>query len=156
MGFMFCPSRCSGYNRRNFANLLQGPRNLVRKLDTKRTKIVCTIGPSSSDEDTLRAMIRAGMDVARINFSHGDDQTHIANIERIRRIAQEEDAVVAILCDLQGPKIRLGKLAKEPIMLAKGDKLTLTARNVNGDNNVFPLPNPEFVRDVKTGNRLLL
>ena len=129
---------------------------MVRKLDTKRTKIVCTIGPSSSDEDTLRAMIRAGMDVARINFSHGEDETHIANIERIRRIAQEEDAVVAILCDLQGPKIRLGKLAKEPVMLKRGDKLVLTTRDVDGSNNVFPLPNPEFVRDVKTGNRLLL
>ncbi|MHB8626175.1 MAG: pyruvate kinase [Aggregatilineales bacterium] len=129
---------------------------MVRKLDTKRTKIVCTIGPSSSDEDTLRAMIRAGMDVARINFSHGDDQTHIANIERIRRIAQEEDAVVAILCDLQGPKIRLGKLAQEPVLLKRGDKLTLTTREVDGTNNVFPLPNPEFVRDVKAGNRLLL
>lgn len=129
---------------------------MVRKFDTKRTKIVCTIGPASSDEETLRAMIRAGMDVARINFSHGEDQVHIDNIERIRRIAREEEAVVAILCDLQGPKIRLGKIANEPVMLQKGDALTLTTRDVNGANNVFPLPNPEFVKDVKPGNRLLL
>ncbi len=129
---------------------------MVRKFDTKRTKIVCTIGPASSDEATLRAMIRAGMDVARINFSHGEDQTHMDNIERIRRIAKEEDAVVAILCDLQGPKIRLGKIAVEPVMLQQGDKLTLTTRLVDGANNVFPLPNPEFVKDVKPGNRLLL
>ncbi len=129
---------------------------MVRKFDTKRTKIVCTIGPTSSDEETLRAMIRAGMDVARINFSHGEDQTHIDNIERIRRIAKEEEAVVAILCDLQGPKIRLGKLAVEPVMVQKGDKLTLTTRDVNGTNNIFPLPNPAFVKDVIPGNRLLL
>jgi pyruvate kinase len=101
-------------------------------------------------------MIRAGMDVARINFSHGDDLTHIANIERIRRIAQEEGAVVAVLCDLQGPKIRLGKLAKEPVPIKTGDKLTLTTRLVDGTDNVFPLPNPEFVRDIKPGQRLLL
>lgn len=129
---------------------------MVRKSDTKRTKIVCTIGPASSDEDTLRAMIRAGMDVARINFSHGDDKTHIDNIERIRRIAKEEDAVVAILCDLQGPKIRLGKLASEPVTIKKGDKLVLTTRDVDGSNNVFPLPNPEFIKDVQPGQRLLL
>ena len=93
-------------------------------------------------------MIRAGMDVARINFSHGDDQTHIANIERIRRVAQEEGSVVAVLCDLQGPKIRLGKLIKEPVAIKPGDKLTLTTRLVDGTDNVFPLPNPEFVRDL--------
>src|SRR5713226_8882901 len=129
---------------------------LVRKFDVKRTKIVCTIGPASSDEKTIREMIRAGMDVARINFSHGEYDTHAQNIATIRRVAAEEEAVVAILGDLQGPKIRLGKIANEPVTLEKGDKLTLTTRDADGSNMVFPLPNPEFVKDVKAGNRLLL
>jgi pyruvate kinase len=130
---------------------------LVRKLDTKRTKIVCTIGPASDSEEVLRAMIRAGMDVARINFSHGDDDTHLARIERIRKVAAEEDAVVAILCDLQGPKFRLGKLAQEPIMLKKGEQLRITSDlTANGANNVFPMPHPDFIRDVKPGEALLL
>ncbi len=129
---------------------------MVRKFDVKRTKIVCTIGPASSDEDVLREMIRAGMDVARINFSHGEYETHARNIRTIRRIAEEEDAVVAILADLQGPKIRLGKIANEPVTLKKGDRLTLTTRPADGTDMVFPLPHPEFVKDVKAGHRLLL
>ncbi|HLY25267.1 MAG TPA: pyruvate kinase [Aggregatilineales bacterium] len=129
---------------------------MVRKFDTKRTKIVCTIGPASSDEVIIREMIRAGMDVARINFSHGDYQTHGANIALIRRVAVEEGAIVAILGDLQGPKIRLGKIANEPISLEKGDHLTLTTREADGSNMIFPLPHPEFVKDVKAGHRLLL
>jgi len=129
---------------------------LVRKFDVKRTKIVCTIGPASSDESVIREMIRAGMDVARINFSHGEHDTHARNIATIRRVAEEEDAIVAILGDLQGPKIRLGKIANEPVTLNKGDRLTLTLRPADGTNMVFTLPHPEFVKDVKTGNRLLL
>jgi len=129
---------------------------VVKKFDVKRTKIVCTIGPASSDEKVLREMIRAGMDVARINFSHGDYSTHARNIETIRRLADDEEAVVGIMCDLQGPKIRLGRIANEPITLQKGDKLTLTTRNVDGTNNVFPLPHPEFIKDVRPGHRLLL
>ncbi len=130
---------------------------MVRKLDTKRTKIVCTIGPASDSEEVLRAMIRAGMDVARINFSHGEDEVHLARIERIRKVAAEEDAVVAILCDLQGPKFRLGKLAQEPVTLKKGDQLRITSDlTANGANNIFPMPHPEFIRDVKPGESLLL
>lgn len=129
---------------------------MVKKHDTKRTKVVCTIGPASSNEETLRAMIRAGMDVARINFSHGAHEDHGKNIALIRRLAKEEDAVVAILGDLQGPKIRIGKVSKEPVTLKSGDKLTLTTGNADGANMLFPLPHPEFVRDVKVSDRLLL
>jgi pyruvate kinase len=129
---------------------------LVRKTDKKRTKIVCTIGPASSNEDTLRQMILAGMDVARINFSHGDHEFHRKNIEMIRRLADEEGAVVAVMGDLQGPKIRLGKIANEPILLAEGQRLTLTTREADGSNMVFPLPHPEFIKDVKPGNTVLV
>src|SRR5450432_1436940 len=96
------------------------------------------------------------MDVARINFSHGEHDAHAQNIATIRRIAIEEESVIAILGDLQGPKIRLGKIASEPVMLKVGEHLTLTTRNVDGSNMIFPLPHPEFVQDVFPGNRLLL
>jgi pyruvate kinase len=136
---------------------------MVRKTDIKRTKIVATIGPASSDESVLRAMIRAGMDVARINFSHGDHETHARNIALIRKLAAEENAVVAIMGDLQGPKIRLGKIIGEPIPLQVGETLTLTARRMDAEaaaeaaqQRIFPLPHPDFVRDVRAGHRLLL
>ena len=78
----------------------------------QRTRIVCTLGPASDTDDIVRAMIRAGMDVARLNFSHGDQAAHAERIERVRRIAQEEKALVALLADLQGPKIRVGGFAE--------------------------------------------
>ena len=125
-------------------------------LDAKHTKIVATIGPASRDEETLREMIRAGMNVARINFSHGDHKTHGETIDRVRRVAQEEDAVIAILCDIQGPKIRIGKLEKEPMMLEPGDKITMTLDKVIGKDNLISLPHPEFVKDINAGTTLLL
>lgn len=122
----------------------------------KRTKIVATLGPSSRDESTIRQMIRAGMDVARINFSHGKQEEHGATIAAVRQIAKEEGAVVAIMCDIQGPKIRIGKIASGIINLAIGDKVTLTLDEANGENNIITLPHPEFMRDIKVGTRLLL
>jgi pyruvate kinase len=126
------------------------------KIDAKRTKIVATIGPASRDEATIRQMIQSGMNVARINFSHGDHQTHGDNIDRIRQVAAEENAVIAILCDIQGPKIRIGKVANEPLMLKKGDPITFTLDDVPGENGLISLPHPEFIRDIKPGMQLLL
>lgn len=122
----------------------------------KRTKIVATIGPTSSDEDVLRQIIRAGMDVARINFSHGEHETHGENIARIRRIAEEEGAVIAIMCDIQGPKIRIGKIANEPLVLATGDTITLTLDPADGTNNTVNMPHEEFLKDIEVGTYLLL
>jgi pyruvate kinase len=125
-------------------------------LDKKRTKIVATIGPASQDPEIIRRMIRSGMNVARINFSHGDHETHGRTIDTVRRIAEEEGAVVAIMCDIQGPKIRIGKL-REPLQLAKGDRVTLTLEDgADGTGNVIALPHPEFVKDIKSGMHLLL
>ncbi len=125
-------------------------------INGKRTKIVATIGPASQDEETIREMIRNGMNVARINFSHGDHAAHGENIDRVRRVAEQERAVVAILCDIQGPKIRIGKVANEPLILKQGDKVTFTLDNVPGENGIISLPHPEFVRDLKVGTQLLL
>ncbi|MBK8028144.1 MAG: pyruvate kinase [Anaerolineae bacterium] len=129
---------------------------ISNRINGKRTKVVATIGPTSRDEETIRQMIRTGLDVARINFSHGDHETHSKAIDDVRRIAYEEGAVVAILCDIQGPKIRIGKIANEPIVLQTGDKITLTLDEADGTNNVVSLPHPEFVRDIKAGMPLLL
>lgn len=126
------------------------------RMDGKRTKIVATVGPSSRNEDTLRQMIRAGVNVVRINFSHGDHETHGSTIDMVRRIAQEENAVIAIMCDMQGPKIRLGKVANEPVPIKPGDTITLTLDDVPGENLVISLPHPEFVRDIHAGMQLLL
>ncbi|MCC6612760.1 MAG: pyruvate kinase [Anaerolineae bacterium] len=126
------------------------------RIDQKRTKIVATLGPSSREETILRRFVRGGMNVARINFSHGDHDTHSKAIDDIRRIAKEEGSVVAVLCDIQGPKIRIGKIAKEPMLLEPGDTITLTLDEADGTNNVVTLPHPEFVRDIKAGSTLLL
>lgn len=123
----------------------------------KKTKIVATIGPSSSDEDTIRQMIRAGMNVARINFSHGTHEDHAQRIERVRRIATEENTVVAVLSDIQGPKIRIGAIKDNRLSLAPGDKITLTLdTTADGTNNIVALPHPEFIIDVHAGMTLLL
>ena len=125
-------------------------------LHSKHTKIVATIGPASRDPETLREMIRAGMNVARINFSHGDHRAHGETIDHIRRIADVEGSVVAILCDIQGPKIRIGGLQDEPLMLDIGDSITLTTDAVIGANGLVSLPHPEFVQDIRAGTTLLL
>ena len=96
------------------------------------------------------------MNVARINFSHGSHKVHGQAIDTIRQIAEEEGTVVAIMCDIQGPKIRIGDLETEPVYLAQGDRITLTQKDVVGDNGVVSLPHPEFVRDIMPGTTLLL
>jgi pyruvate kinase len=127
------------------------------RINQKRTKIVATFGPSSRDEAVIRKLLRTGVDVARINFSHGEHETHSRTIDDIRRIAQEENCVVAILCDMQGPKIRIGKIDPEPLVLQLGDPITLTLdEGHTGANNVVTLPHPEFVKDIKAGMHLLI
>ena len=101
-------------------------------------------------------MVRAGMSVARINFSHGDHVTHAARIERVRRIAQEENVVLAVLGDLQGPKLRVGKIAGGSVAVQAGQEIILTLREVPGDAHEVTLPHPELVHAVHPGQRLLL
>lgn len=129
---------------------------MSRSLDSKHTKIVATLGPASWDEDMIRQLIHAGMDVARINFSHGDQERHGKTIATVRRVAEEEGAVVAILCDIQGPKIRIGKIENEPMILERGDELRLTLDDVVGKDGIVSLPHPEFLRDLEVGTTLLM
>ncbi|TFH10649.1 MAG: pyruvate kinase [Candidatus Atribacteria bacterium] len=122
--------------------------------DTK-TKIVCTIGPASCEPKVLHALIREGMDVARINFSHGTHAGHAAMIRHVRQAAKQTHAVVAIMADLQGPKLRIGELAK-PLALSVGDWLSLTSLAADGSHHVLPLPHPEIIACARAGQRLLL
>jgi pyruvate kinase len=101
-------------------------------------------------------MIRAGMDVARLNFSHGDHPTHAARIERVRRIAREENAVVAIMGDLQGPKIRVGEIANDSTQLTAGAACTLTSRRVKGDATAVSVDFSDLPQSVSPGQRIML
>ena len=127
----------------------------MRRASETKTKIVCTIGPASNDEETLRRMIRAGMDVVRVNFSHGTHEEHGSAIERVRRITLEEGATVGVMADLQGPKLRIGRLST-PLRLAPGDWISLTTRPADGSHHAIPIPHPEIIRGSSVGQRLLL
>ena len=107
----------------------------------RRTKIIATIGPASAAPGTLEAMIVAGMDVARLNFSHGTHQEHKTLIRRIRAAARRQKKPVAILQDLAGPKIRVGKLPEGGILLEPGRSFILTTRSfaVKADARIVPV-----------------
>ena len=121
------------------------------------TKIVATLGPASSDPALLEAMIRSGVDVVRLNFSHGKAQDHIDRAGLVRQAAQRAGREVAIMADLQGPKIRVGKFADGKVMLETGATFVLDAsRTAPGDLNGVGLDYKELPRDVRPGDLLLL
>ncbi|HET9922315.1 MAG TPA: pyruvate kinase [Ktedonobacteraceae bacterium] len=123
----------------------------------RRTKIVCTIGPATSSEAQLELLLRAGMNVARLNFSHGTYQEHEQVIERVRRISARLDCAVAILQDLQGPKIRTGALQDgKPVRLVDGTQITITTRDMVGNGRFISTTYQDLPHDVKVGDRILL
>jgi pyruvate kinase len=121
-----------------------------------RTKIVCTIGPASREPETLQALIRAGMDVARLNFSHGDQASHAENVARIRAAADKVGRPVGILADLQGPKLRVGGMAGDGVELVTGEEITLTTRPVTGREGEIPVQYHDLPQVVTAGERILL
>ena len=123
----------------------------------RRAKIIATIGPSSNTKAALRDLLRLGMDVARLNFSHGSHEEHARNIERIRRAARREGRTVCILQDLQGPKIRTGRLkGHDPVLLESGSRVTITPRDVLGTPRVIATTFAGLAREVGPGARVLL
>ena len=122
----------------------------------RSTKIVATLGPSSSDPATLERMFHAGVDVVRLNFSHGTAEDHIRRAEMIRELCRTTGRTVGIMVDLQGPKIRVGKFKEGRITLAPGDIFTLDADCQMGDQTTVGLDYPELPRDVSAGDMLLL
>ncbi|MFH0878754.1 MAG: pyruvate kinase [Lentisphaerota bacterium] len=122
----------------------------------RKTKIVCTIGPSSESPAVIEQLICAGMNVARLNFSHGTQDEHARKITAIREISKRLNCAVAILQDLAGPKIRIGSFASGPIHLKSGDLFTLTARDVPGDQQAVSLTYKALPADVQPGDMLML
>ena len=120
----------------------------------RRTKIVATIGPASRPVPVLRRLIAAGMNVARLNFSHGTRDEHGRTMRDLRRLAREAGVPLAVLQDLQGPKIRVGRLA-EPLKLQEGVEVTLVVRAAAPPGRI-PVPFPGLPRAVRTGSRILL
>jgi pyruvate kinase len=122
----------------------------------RRTKIVATLGPACSDAKTLDRMMEAGIDVVRLNFSHGSAQDHIDRAELVRSLARARGRAVGVLVDLQGPKIRIGKFKDGKITLAKGDRFILDAACTLGDQTRVGLDYKELPNDVSRGVTLLL
>jgi pyruvate kinase len=121
-----------------------------------KTKIVCTIGPASDSPLILERMILAGMNVARLNFSHGDFSSHKETIDKIRSASQAVGRRVAIMADLPGPKMRIGELAEEPIELATDDQFTLTTEDIVGDSSRVSVSFSRLPQAVKPRDRLFL
>lgn len=125
--------------------------------DIRRAKIICTIGPSCSTEPVLRDLMRLGMDVARLNFSHGSHEDHASNIERLRRVAQKEKRTICILQDLQGPKIRTGRLKDHvPVLLKSGSQVRITPQDIEGSPSVISTTFQGLAREMSAGSRILL
>jgi pyruvate kinase len=125
-------------------------------LPAHKTKIVATIGPASESPQMLERLIRAGLNVARLNFSHGDFTQHAALVTRIREAERAVGRRVTIMADLPGPKMRLGKIAVEHIQLVAGDRFTLTNEDIIGDANRVSMSFEPLPRVVKKGDRLFL
>ncbi|QDG54505.1 pyruvate kinase [Persicimonas caeni] len=122
----------------------------------RRAKIVCTLGPASSSAETIEQMIRAGMNVARLNFSHGTHEYHRELYNTVREVSRDLNSPVAILQDLQGPKIRVGKFAEGPVELTEGDEFVITVDDIDGDQERVSTTYKELTRDVDVGDVLLL
>ncbi|MDP2006138.1 MAG: pyruvate kinase, partial [Rubrivivax sp.] len=124
---------------------------------TRATKIVATLGPASSDPEVLERLLRAGVDVVRLNFSHGTAADHIARANLVREVAAKVGKPVALMADLQGPKIRVGKFAEGKVMLQPGAAFVLDAQRTEAGNiDIVGLDYKELPRDVRPGDTLLL
>lgn len=122
----------------------------------KKTKIVCTIGPSSEKKETFAELVRSGLNVARLNFSHGDYEEHGARIKMIKEVREELGLPVAILLDTKGPEIRTGKFGVDVVNLVEGQTFTLTSEDYLGDQDKCQISYKELPQDVVPGDRILI
>jgi pyruvate kinase len=127
-----------------------------RQVFARRTKIVCTIGPASSSSALIERLIRTGMNVARLNLSHGTPRDHARLLATVRRVARRLVIPVAVLMDLPGPKYRTGPLQGGAVVLNKGAQVVLTTRPIEGDPHQVPVNLPTLPRDVRVGDSVLL
>ncbi len=122
----------------------------------RRTKIVCTLGPATATEDRIRELVESGMDVARLNFSHGEHSDHAENYKKVRQAADHLGRAVGILADLQGPKIRLGRFLEGRTVWATGEEVRITVDDVDGTHDRVSTTYKELAQDAKAGDRLLV
>jgi len=133
------------------------PQPLTASRAGRRAKIIATIGPACHSEAAMRDLLRLGMNVARLNFSHGSHEDHARNIERLRRAAEREGQSVCILQDLQGPKIRTGRLERnQPVEIKSGSTVIITPRDISGTATRISTTFPDLAREVDAGARILL
>jgi len=123
---------------------------------TRRGKIVCTLGPASSSEEQIKALVEVGMDVARLNFSHGDHADHEIAYKRVRAASDSTGRAVGIMADLQGPKIRLGRFADGPTVWVAGETVRITVDEVEGTHDRVSTTYKELAKDAVAGDRLLV
>ena len=123
---------------------------------SRKTKIICTIGPASETEETLRAMMDAGMDVARINFSHGAYADHLEKINRIKKLRAEKGLAVSLLLDTKGPEVRLGTFADGRVTLEAGASFTLCMYDTEGDASHVSITYRDLWKDITIGTRILI
>ncbi len=122
----------------------------------RRTKIVCTLGPATATEERIRELVESGMDVARLNFSHGEHADHAENYKKVRQASDHLGRAVGILADLQGPKIRLGRFLEGKTVWATGEEVRITVENIDGTHDRVSTTYKELAQDAKAGDRLLV
>ncbi|WP_432402199.1 pyruvate kinase [Wukongibacter sp. M2B1] len=122
----------------------------------RKTKIVCTIGPASESKEIFSSLVKNGLNVARLNFSHGNHEEHLQRIKMIKEVRRELDIPVAILLDTKGPEIRTGKFAKETVELVEGQEFILTTEEVAGDETRCTITYDKLPKDVKNGDKILI
>ncbi|PBC47374.1 pyruvate kinase [Rhodococcus sp. ACPA1] len=123
---------------------------------SRRTKIVCTLGPATATGDRIRELVESGMDVARLNFSHGEHADHEENYKRVRAASDATGKAVGVLADLQGPKIRLGRFAEGRTTWANGEEVRITVDEVDGTHDRVSTTYKQLAEDAKPGDRLLV
>lgn len=123
---------------------------------SKKTKIVCTIGPATETKEKLQALVESGMNVMRLNFSHGDFAEHQLRVDNLRKLMKQTGKMVAIMQDLAGPKIRIGDFKNGAITLKEGQTFTLTTRKILGDDSRVSIGYPRFPKEVKVGGIVMI
>ena len=125
-------------------------------MDNRKTKIVCTLCPASDKKEVLLQLINAGLNVARVNFSHGDDENHVKTINLVRECEKESGKFIGILADLKGPKIRVGKFENGKEFFKAGEIIDVYLEEKLGNHKEFSINQKELFKDVKVGNKLLV
>ena len=122
----------------------------------RRTKIVCTLGPATSDVETMKKLIENGMSAARVNFSHGSHESHAETIAKLKQAREEMGAPIPLILDTKGPEIRVKTFKEEKVRLEENATFTLTTRDVEGDASIVSVTYEDMPKDLHRGSRVLI